>query len=181
MSHRRSGREGPTASSRDEGPKPRRLLIAGARPARSRIVLGAFVSSWLILMATPMAAQTPGPRTIEKGDQSNIEDAKQVVVRTEAEWARLWQQHAPGRPRPAIDFSKDTVIGVFMGSRPNAGFSTAVVSAMEGGGALVIRYTETRPAPGAITAQVITFPYHLAAIPKATATNVTFEKIESGR
>jgi hypothetical protein len=138
-----------------------------------------FVSSWLILMqVNAMAAQTPGPRTIEKGDQSKIEDAKQVVVRTEAEWTRLWLQHTPDRPRPAIDFSKETVIGVFMGSRPNAGFSTAVVSATEGGGALVIRYTETRSAPGALTAQMITSPYHLVAIPKATATNVKFERVE---
>jgi len=130
------------------------------------------------MMMVTMSAQTAGPRTIEKGDQSNIEDAKQMVVRTDAEWARLWQQHSFDRPKPAIDFTKETVIAVFMGSRPNAGFSTAVVSATEGGGALVIRYTETQPAKGALTAQVITFPYDIVAIPKATATNVKFEKVQ---
>jgi protease stability complex PrcB-like protein len=135
----------------------------------------------LMLMTSAMSAQTSGPRTIEKGDQSNIDSAKQVVVRSGAEWAQLWRQHAPDRPQPAIDFSKETVIGLFMGSRPNAGFSTAIVSAMEGGGALVVRYTESRPPRDAITAQVITFPYHIAAIPKATATNVKFEKIEQAR
>ena len=130
------------------------------------------------MMMVTMAAQTAGPRTIEKGDQSNIEDARQMVVRTDAEWARLWQQHSFDRPKPAIDFAKETVVAVFMGSRPNAGFSTAVVSATEGGGALVIRYTETQPAKGALTAQVITFPYDIVAIPKATATNVKFEKVQ---
>jgi protease stability complex PrcB-like protein len=129
-------------------------------------------------MTTSLSAQSPGPRTIEKGDQSNIDAARQVVVRSETEWAQLWRQHAPDRPRPSIDFAKETVIGVFMGSRPNAGFSTAIVSATEGGAALIVRYSETRPAAGAMTAQVITFPYHLAAIPKATATNVKFEKME---
>jgi len=153
-----------------EGTKPRRMLV--------KTCFRAFVSSWLILMATFISAQTSGPRTIEKGDQSNIDDAKQVVVRADDEWTRLWQQHAPDRPKPAIDFSKETVIGIFMGSRPNAGFTTAVVSATEGGGALVIRYTETRPAPGTLTAQILTFPYHLVAIPKATATNVKFEKVQ---
>jgi PrcB C-terminal len=142
-------------------------------------LLRVFVSSWLILMATDMSAQ--GPRTIEKGDQSSIDSAKQVVVRTDAEWTQLWRQHAPDRPQPAIDFSKETVIGLFMGSRPNAGYSTAVVSATEGGGALIVRYTETRPPRDAITAQVITFPFHIAAIPKATATNVKFEKVEQAR
>ena len=129
-------------------------------------------------MVIGMSAQAQGPRTIEKGDQSNIDSAKQVVVRTDAEWTQLWHQHAPDRPQPAIDFSKETVIALFMGSRPNAGYSTAVVSATEGGGALIVRYSETRPPRDAITAQVITFPFHIAAIPKATATNVKFEKVQ---
>jgi hypothetical protein len=132
-------------------------------------------------MVMAMSAQTQGPRTIEKGDQSNIDSPKQVVVRTDAEWTRLWEQHAPDRPKPAVDFSNESVIGVFMGSRPNAGFSTAIVSAMEGGGALVIRYTETIPRRDVITAQILTFPFHLVAIPKATATNVRFDKIEQAR
>ena len=159
-----------SADNLHEGRKARSILCCRIRGFR------AFVSSWLILMTTSLAAQ--GPRTIEKGDQSNIDTAKQVVVRSDAEWTQLWRQHAPDRPQPPIDFSKETVIGLFMGSRPNAGYSTAVVSATEGGGALIVRYTETRPAPGAITAQILTFPYHLAAIPRATATNVKFEKVQ---
>ena len=59
------------------------------------------------------------------------------------------------------------VVGVFMGSRPNAGFSTAVVSATAGNGALIVRYSETMPRAGhASRAQVLTFPYHLVAIPE---------------
>jgi hypothetical protein len=69
------------------------------------------------------------------------------------------------------------VIGLFMGSRPNAGFSTAVVSATEGNGVLIVRYSETVPAPGRVAAQVLTFPYHLVAIPKATVKDVKFEKV----
>jgi len=155
--------------SRHEGTKALRVLVSAWR---------LLVLVWLILMTTSLPAQTQGPRTIEKGDQSNIDSAKQVVVRAEAEWAQLWRQHAPDRPQPRIDFSKETVIAVFMGSRPNAGFGTAIVSATEGGGALVIRYSETRPSRDVITAQVITFPFHIAAIPKATATNVRFDKVE---
>jgi hypothetical protein len=123
-----------------------------------------------------MVLEGPATRTIEKGDQSNIDDSKQVLVRTEAEWTKLWQQHASGRPRPAVDFSKEMVVGVFMGSRPNAGFSTAIVSATAGNGVLIVRYTETIPAPGRVAAQVLTFPFHLVAIPKAEVKNVNFEK-----
>ena len=124
-----------------------------------------------------MLLEGPATRTIEKGDQSNIDEAKKVFVRTDTEWAALWQQHAPNRPRPAIDFGKEMVIGLFMGSRPNAGFSTAVVSATAGSDVLIVRYSETFPAPGRVAAQVLTFPYHLVAIPKATVKDVKFEKV----
>jgi hypothetical protein len=124
-----------------------------------------------------MSVEPATTRTIEKGDQSNVDDAKQVLVRTDDEWTKLWQQHASGRPRPAVDFSKEMIVGVFMGSRPNAGFSTAIVSATAGNGVLIVRYTETMPTPGMVAAQVLTFPFHLVAIPKATVTNVTFEKV----
>jgi PrcB C-terminal len=163
--------------SRHEDTKARIFLVKGSIKDFLRVL----VTSWLILMTSALSAQTQGPRTIEKGDQSNIDDARQVVIRTEAEWTQLWRQHAPDRPQPRIDFSKETVIGLFMGSRPNAGFSTAMVSATEGGGALIVRYTETKPSRDTITAQILTFPYHLAAIPKATATNVKFEKVEQAR
>jgi hypothetical protein len=128
-------------------------------------------------MTTTMTKTTAdAPRTIEKGDQSNVDDAKQVLVRTEAEWTRLWQQHNPDRPKPAVDFSKEMVVGVFMGSRPNAGFSTAITSAMAANGALIVHYNETMPGPGAVTAQILTFPYHLVAIGKADVKDVKFEK-----
>ena len=74
-----------------------------------------------VLLAAAMSmtqATGSGPRTIEKGDQSNIEDAKQVLVRTEAEWTQLYRQHNFDKPAPKIDFSKEMIVAVFMGSRP---------------------------------------------------------------
>ena len=134
----------------------------------------------LVLALVVMFAQSPAvtTRTIEKGDQSNVDDSRHVLVRTDAEWSRLWQQHATGRPKPSIDFSKEMVVGLFMGSRPTAGFSTAVVSTTAGNGALIVRYTETFPPPGGVTAQVLTFPYHLVAIPKTDVKDVKFEKVD---
>ncbi len=127
---------------------------------------------------TDMMLEAPNTRTIEKGDQSNIDDAKQVLVRTAAEWAKLWQQHNPDRPRPAVDFSKEMVVGLFMGSRPNAGFSTTVISATAGNGTLIGRSQGTMPAQGTGSAQILTFPYHLVAIPKADVKDVKFEKVQ---
>jgi hypothetical protein len=117
------------------------------------------------------------PRTIAKGDQSNIESPAQVLARTEAEWTALWRRHAGDAAAPPVDFTREMVVGVFMGSRPNAGFSITIVTSMEVKGVLVVRYRETIPSRDAVTAQILTFPYHLVAIPKATVTDVTFEKV----
>jgi hypothetical protein len=139
---------------------------------------GVVFSFLIILAGASMSAQPAPSRTIEKGDQSNIDAAKQVLVRTDAEWTALWRQHSPDRPKPQVDLSKEMVVGVFMGSRSNAGFSTAVTTTTAANGALIVKYTETIPARGAITAQVLTFPYHLVAIPKSDVKDVRFEKVD---
>lgn len=123
-----------------------------------------------------MILEAPHTRTIAKGDQSNVDDARQVLVRTEAEWTKLWQQHNPDHPKPAVDFAKEMVVAVFMGSRPNAGFSTTITAATAANGALLVRYKETMPAAGIVSAQVLTFPYHIVAINKADVKDVKFEK-----
>jgi hypothetical protein len=128
----------------------------------------------ILMLIQPAAAD--GPRTIAKGGQSNVDDAKQVLVRTEAEWTALWSQHAPDRPKPAVDFSKEMAVAVFMGSRPNAGFTTTITAATVANGALLVRYKETAPSAGAVSAQVLTFPFHIVAIAKAPVTDVKFQK-----
>jgi hypothetical protein len=131
----------------------------------------------LFLAVLMMQAAMPALRTLDKGDQSNMDDAKQAVVRTEAEYTALWNQHSPDRKRPAVDFSKEMVVGVFLGSRPTAGWVLEIVSAATDGAAFVVRYREVAPASGAVTAQVLTSYYHLVAVPKTSAT-VRFEKIQ---
>jgi hypothetical protein len=154
----------------------------GCEPTKTRnllvVLVRLFVLSWLIAAAGDRMSAQHGSasRTIEKGDQSSIEEPKQVLVRTDAEWAALWQQHAPARPRPKIDFSKEMVVGLFMGSRPNAGFSTAVTMTTAGNGVLIVKYTETAPPRDAITAQILTFPFHLVAIPQSDVKDVKFDK-----
>ncbi len=123
------------------------------------------------------SAQSAVPRSIDKGTRSSIGEHREVIVRTSAEWDMFWPQHKPSTPHDAIDFSKEMIVGIFMGPQPTAGFGVTIVSATETSGVLTVRYRETQPAPDAIMAQVITFPYHLVAIPKSTAATVRFEKV----
>jgi hypothetical protein len=117
----------------------------------------------------------PAMKTLDKGDHSNMDDAAQVVAKTPQEWQQLWQKHTPDRPRPAVDFSKEMVVGVFLGSRPTAGYVLEIVSAAQDNGSLVVKYRESLPQRGTMTAQVLTSPYHLVAVPFFPG-GVKFEK-----
>jgi hypothetical protein len=135
-----------------------------------------------LLAALAQAGAPPGPvavtmRTIDKGVESGIDSARQATARTPAEWAALWKAHAAGRPLPAVDFSREMVIAVFMGSRPTAGYAVEIVGAELRGGTLTIAYRETTPPTGAMTAQVLVAPYHLAAVPRHQGA-VAFEKVK---
>jgi hypothetical protein len=130
------------------------------------------------LLMTSLPAPAGPVRSIDKGFDSQIDDARQATARSAAEWERLWRQHAGERTRPAIDFGKEIVAAVFLGSRPTAGFSIEIVGSREEGAALIVQYRETRPPAGGIVAQVLTSPYHIVAVSKPAAVkDIKFEKI----
>ena len=128
------------------------------------------------LLVAVLQASLP-MRSLDQGQESGIEAAKQVSARSALEWDALWKQHAAGRARPAVDFNKEVIAAVFLGSRPSAGYSVRIVRVRQEGAALVVSYTETRPAPDALTAQVLTSPYQIVAIPKGSTTEVKFERV----
>jgi hypothetical protein len=123
------------------------------------------------------ASASPAFRTVEKGSLSNIDAASKVVVRSAAEWAKLWKTHNFDKPEARVDFEKEMVVGVFMGSRPTGGYSVEIVSLTDKDGTLVVNYRESSPRPGAMTTQVLTFPYHLIATAKRNG-EVKFEKVQ---
>jgi PrcB C-terminal len=122
---------------------------------------------------------TPPLRVVGQGTTSNIDDARTVTIRDQAAWAELWRAHAPDAPVPAVDWAREIVVGVFLGTRPTAGFSVEIVGYREEGGRVVAGYRERRPAKDAIAAQILTSPYALAAIPRpAGDAAVVFQKID---
>ena len=149
--------------------------------ARAAALAATLLSTMLSTMpqTTPQTTQA-GLKTLEQGALSGVDEPRQVVARTGAEWTRLWQEHGRERQRPAVNFAKDLVLGVFMGSRPSGGFRVEILSATTHGGKLVVRYRETTPDREAVTAQIITSAYHLVTMPTFSG-DVTFEKAEPGK
>ena len=133
----------------------------------------------LVLVLAALLQSTPPPqlRTVGKGPVSAIEQARQVTVRSAADWEKLWKENGANAPLPAVDFSREMVVGVFLGRRPTAGYGVETVRAIGNSSALVVEYVETAPSRDSITAQILTAPYHLVAIPKHDGA-VTFKKVE---
>lgn len=132
----------------------------------------------VMLLSALLQASMPPLRSLDKGAMSGIDSARQLSVRSADELARLWREHGSSRSQPVVDFSKELVVAVFMGARSTAGFATEIVgyrSASPGLKDVIVEYRETAPSRDAITAQVLTAPYHIAVIPKPTGT-VTFEQ-----
>jgi hypothetical protein len=120
-------------------------------------------------------AAGPEMTTIARGPMSAITDARQVVVRSSAEWEALWKERGVTQPLPVVNFSKEIVAAVFLGSRPTGGFNVEILSTRVEGDALIVEYGERRPGRGDIVSQVLTSPFHLVRLP-AHKGPVRFEK-----
>jgi hypothetical protein len=89
----------------------------------------------------------------------------------------LWRKHGGTGEAPPVDFSREIVLGVFLGTRSTAGYGVEIIRAVGGGGVLTVQYAETSPSRDAVVAQILTAPYHLVAIPKHDG-DVIFRKID---
>ena len=134
----------------------------------------------VILLAIALGgnALTPVPfTTISQSEQSGVEEARQVVVRTAQEWTALWKEHAPDRPMPAVDFTKSMVLGVFLGSRNTAGYRVTIAGIERSGASVAVTYREQRPGARDMLAQILTFPHHLVRVERIDG-EVKFTRVE---
>ncbi len=127
------------------------------------------IMSCMLFMAIG-SAQTPSFTNIAKGDASGQQLAKQVAVHTAAEWTALWKNHAPTENMPAVDFARDMVVGIFLGTKPSAGHEVEIVGVRPDGKDLIVEYVQKQPAPGTMAAQILTQPFHLVGVPKHAGT-----------
>lgn len=132
--------------------------------------------TWFALVLAVMLQAAPAPlETVNRDSLSGVEEARQVVVRSAEEWATLWREHAGAKPAPAIDFASRMVLGVFLGSRPSAGYAVEIVGTRPDGTGLVVEWRERAPERGMVAAQILTAPSHLVSVPKVSGP-VRFEK-----
>jgi len=107
---------------------------------------------------------------IDKGANSGIEDRRTVVVRSQNEWAQLWQEHTsrvlPPPSAPQVDFQREMVLAVFKGTSPN-GCHAAEIQAVVHDDEEDEVHVEGRWIDGvrdAFCTEQITQPYHIVRL-----------------
>jgi hypothetical protein len=127
-----------------------------------------FILLLLCQLACPSRADPLLFRTLAKGAFSGIQDFKQEVIKDKATWEQLWAAHL-GHARgatnlPLVDFSKEMVVAVTMGQQHTAGYAIEISRIEPAGTNLAISVTRSLPAPGSMALQVLTAPFHFAAV-----------------
>ena len=130
--------------------------------------------------STGTAPQDPGsmkslPEDIEfetlgSGNLSGLDGTCGLVIRSDAEWQRLWGAHCAiqtgGPPCPEVDFEREMVVAWVLGDRPTAGYGVTVESVRRDGDRLVVEAVESGPPEGMMAAQVITRPNVFVRVPR---------------
>ena len=102
--------------------------------------------------------------SVASGTSSLIDEPRQVVIRTQADWQAFWKTHST-QPAPIVDFSKSIVAGVFLGMRPTGGYGVSIRAVRRTSTGAVVEYLSSTPDKNQMVIQMLTSPFHLIAIP----------------
>jgi len=101
---------------------------------------------------------------------SSINDKRFVLLNSEAEYRKLWDEFYSELDQlpmmPEVDFSKYSVIAVFMGVKNTGGFDIKINNITSSGGKLIVNVTETSPGINCIVTDAITKPCDFVRIGK---------------
>ena len=122
---------------------------------------------------------------LAKGSQaSGGESPRFFVATSRAELENLWGLAYGGLLTPPevpdVDFSTESVAGMFLGQRPTGGYSVDVQGVSLEDGEVYLQVDVTEPAQGAITTQALTNPWVMVRINQPDLSNAWFREVDSG-
>jgi hypothetical protein len=111
-----------------------------------------------------------GFETVGKGSLSGYENSGYYVVNDADEWADMWNQHEriffPQSSLPDVDFSKSTIIAVFLGLCRTTGYGIEVREIIDTGLSVVVKVEKTYPGKECVVGEMLTYPYHIVKMDK---------------
>ncbi len=126
-----------------------------------------------LLIAVPaFACQDAPPETLpftslEKGWHSNYTNQGNLVFSDQNAWETHYKA-AHSNNVPQVDFTKETVLAVYMGTKPTNGYSVEIKEVRNFPPLLEVLVQTSGPQKGKMYLQVITHPYHIVKIEKTS-------------
>jgi len=109
-------------------------------------------------------------QTVGKGSVSGHENSAYHVVNDADQWADIWNKHGkimlPQPSPPDVDFSRSTIIAVFMGGPLTTGYGIEVKEIIDTGLSVIVKVEKTHPDKECVTGRILTYPYHIVKADK---------------
>jgi hypothetical protein len=114
--------------------------------------------------------------TLAREHYSGVTERTRRVIRSEEEWAALWDsiyaRRTPTPPRPAVDFTESVVVVASLGERSSGGYAIDVTDVYRTSSELHVIVREASPDRSCVTSAAITQPVVAVSVPSSEA--VTF-------
>lgn len=125
--------------------------------------------------------KSPSWNVLIEGKNSALHEPKNVLIKSREEFEALWAQTHEGidyGPQiPPVDFTKKWVIASFLGAVKTGGHAIEIQSIEPGKSSALITLIHKKPGVNCITAQVIQFPYIVAAVDQFSSGKAEFNII----
>lgn len=123
-------------------------------------------------------------RTYSQGAFSNSQKSFTLTIDNSGAWQNYWRDNFgdPSEAPKDIDFNKEQLVAIHLGTRPTGGYKVSVASIQRAKpGEVRVSYVESLPLPGVTVTQAETTPWVIVRMDKPGA-KITFSKsTEDGR
>jgi hypothetical protein len=142
-----------------------------------KILPGTAVLAMLLAGCASMGGGGNGVVPLSMGNYSNITQEQYNDVHNQADFDKLWQQafgNLSGAPdKPAVDFSKDMVIAMFLGDQKHGGYIIRFTDFKVTGDTANVTVEVTIPGTNCRYPERASDPYAIALAPAAKQVNFT--------
>lgn len=158
--------------------------VAPTQPSSAVIISQPTISQPTISQPTTMH-NFPSPsypnfggsgQVIAQGGQSTVQNMQFHIANTKGKLSSLWGNgHAhllSQPPAPSINFTQESIVGIFLGTKPTGGYSLNVVNVENTPEGWRVNVNITEPAANSFTTQALTSPWVLIKIPVSNLQNV---------
>lgn len=96
-------------------------------------------------------------------DQQGRDEEENVIVQNQADLEALFQSVGQ-ETSPSIDFNKNQVVAIFVGTKNSGGYKVAVEKVVEQEGKIVVYKKIQGPENGSMATMALTYPYTIVAV-----------------